>query len=49
MKFQPGEQQFYRLTINTGKKERITTMTGANQVSISPDEKKYSDPLLLFK
>ncbi len=35
----PGEQQFYRLTIADGKKERITTMAGANQVSISPDEK----------
>jgi dipeptidyl aminopeptidase/acylaminoacyl peptidase len=35
----PGEQQFYRLTIADGKKERITTMTGSNQVSISPDEK----------
>lgn len=35
----PGEQQFYRLSIADGKKERITTMTGANQVTISRDEK----------
>src|SRR6185436_3611842 len=35
----PGEQQFYRLTIADGKKERITTMTGANQATVSPDEK----------
>jgi dipeptidyl aminopeptidase/acylaminoacyl peptidase len=35
----PGEQQFYRLTIADGKKERITTMTGANQVTVSKDEK----------
>ncbi|MBS1512081.1 MAG: S9 family peptidase [Bacteroidetes bacterium] len=35
----PGEQQFYRLTIADSKKERLTTMTGANQVSLSPDEK----------
>lgn len=35
----PGEQQFYRLSIADGKKERITTMTGANQVTISPDDK----------
>ena len=35
----PGEQQFYRLAIADGKKERITTMTGANQVTVSPDEK----------
>ncbi len=35
----PGEQQFYRLSVTGGKAERITTMTGANQVTISPDEK----------
>jgi len=35
----PGEQQFYRLTIADGKKESITTMSGANQVTISRDEK----------
>ncbi|MEO8403713.1 MAG: prolyl oligopeptidase family serine peptidase, partial [Chitinophagaceae bacterium] len=35
----PGEQQFYRLNIGTQKEERITTMTGANNVTISPDEK----------
>ncbi|MDB5201226.1 MAG: peptidase [Ferruginibacter sp.] len=44
----PGEQQFYRLNISSGKTDRITTMTGANQVSISPDEKQlailYSAP-----
>ncbi|MGC4036225.1 MAG: prolyl oligopeptidase family serine peptidase [Chitinophagaceae bacterium] len=38
----PGEQQFYRLTIANGKKERITTMTGGNQVTISPDEKNIA-------
>lgn len=35
----PGEKQFYRLSVNGGKAERITTMTGANEVTISPDEK----------
>ncbi|MDP4263251.1 MAG: prolyl oligopeptidase family serine peptidase [Bacteroidota bacterium] len=35
----PGEQQFYRLAIADGKKERITSMTGANDVSVSRDEK----------
>ncbi len=35
----PGEQHFYRLTIADGKKEKLTTMTGANQVTLSPDEK----------
>ena len=35
----PGEQHFYRLNIADGKKEKLTTMTGSNQVTISPDEK----------
>ena len=35
----PGEQQFYRLSVTGSKAERITTMEGANQVSVSPDEK----------
>ena len=35
----PGEQQFYRLPVTGGKPERITTMTGANRVTVSPDEK----------
>ena len=39
MKCIPGEQHFYRLNIGNGKKEKITTQTGANQVTVSPDEK----------
>jgi dipeptidyl aminopeptidase/acylaminoacyl peptidase len=35
----PGEKQFYRLPVKGGKAERITTMTGSNTVSLSPDEK----------
>ena len=35
----PGEQHFYHLNIATAKKEKITTQTGANQVTISPDDK----------
>ncbi|CAL1516974.1 prolyl oligopeptidase family serine peptidase [Chitinophaga sp. MM2321] len=35
----PGEKQFYRIGVNGGKAERITTMQGAHEVSISPDEK----------
>jgi dipeptidyl aminopeptidase/acylaminoacyl peptidase len=35
----PGEQQFYRLLVNGGKMERITTLTGSNGVAVSPDEK----------
>ncbi len=38
----PGEQHFYRYTIADGKKEKITTMTGANQVVVSPDEKQLA-------
>ncbi len=38
----PGEQHFYRLSIADGKKEKITTMTGANQVTLSPDEKQLA-------
>lgn len=35
----PGEQHFYKYRIADGKKEKLTTMTGANQVALSPDEK----------
>ena len=35
----PGEQHFYRLDIASGKKEKLTNETGANIVTISPDEK----------
>lgn len=35
----PGEQHFYRLSIVDGKKEKLTSLTGANQVLLSPDEK----------
>ena len=38
----PGEQQFYRLPVTGGKPERITTLTGANQVRLSPDEKQIA-------
>jgi dipeptidyl aminopeptidase/acylaminoacyl peptidase len=38
----PGDQQFYRLAISNGKKEKITTMTGGNQVTVSPDEKNIA-------
>lgn len=38
----PGEQQFYRMAVSGGKMERITASTGANQVSVSPDEKSIA-------
>jgi dipeptidyl aminopeptidase/acylaminoacyl peptidase len=38
----PGEQQFYKLPVTGGKAQRITTLTGANQVTLSPDEKQLA-------
>ncbi len=35
----PGEKQFYKLPVTGGKAERITSMTGAHEVKLSPDEK----------
>jgi len=35
----PGEQHFYHLSVVDGKKEKITAMTGASEVTVSPDQK----------
>ncbi|TXH22898.1 MAG: S9 family peptidase [Chitinophagaceae bacterium] len=35
----PGEKQFYKLNISNASLQRITSLQGANEVSISPDEK----------
>lgn len=35
----PGEKNVYKLPVIGGKAERLTSMTGANEVSFSPDEK----------
>lgn len=35
----PGEQHYYRLPITGGKAAQLTSQTGSNQVSLSPDEK----------
>ncbi len=35
----PGERHFYRMPLDGGTPEQITTMTGNNDVTISPDEK----------
>jgi dipeptidyl aminopeptidase/acylaminoacyl peptidase len=35
----PGEKHFYRLPIGGGKAEKLTSMTGAHEVTLSPDEK----------
>ena len=36
----PGEKQLYRLSVAGGRAERITPMTGANDVVLSPGEKQ---------
>ncbi len=38
----PGEQHFYRLPVAGGRREKITSMTGAHQVTVSPDEKNLA-------
>jgi dipeptidyl aminopeptidase/acylaminoacyl peptidase len=35
----PGEKHFYRLPVTGGKAEKLTSLTGSNQVLLSPDEK----------
>jgi dipeptidyl aminopeptidase/acylaminoacyl peptidase len=35
----PGEHHFYRMALEGGKREQITSMTGGNEVTLSPDEK----------
>ena len=36
---EPAQHQFYRLRIADSTTEKITTMTGGNEVTVSPDEK----------
>ncbi len=36
---EPGQQHFYKLPVGGGKAEKLTTLTGANEVDLSPDEK----------
>ena len=35
----PGEKHLYRVSVNGGKRERLTSLPGAHDVEISPDEK----------
>lgn len=35
----PGEHHFYRMPVEGGVREQITSMTGGNEVTLSPDEK----------
>lgn len=34
----PGEQHFYKMSVNGGERTKITSLTGNNDVSLSPDE-----------
>ncbi|OIN59671.1 alpha/beta fold hydrolase [Arsenicibacter rosenii] len=38
----PGEQHFYRMPVAGGERIKLTTMTGANDVALSPDETKLA-------
>ena len=38
----PGERHFYRMPLMGGKMEKLTSMTGNNEVRLSPDEKKLA-------
>lgn len=38
----PGERHFYRMPVMGGKMEKLTSMTGNNEVLLSPDEKKLA-------
>jgi dipeptidyl aminopeptidase/acylaminoacyl peptidase len=35
----PGEHHFYRMPVEGGIREKITSMTGGNETTLSPDEK----------
>ncbi|GHA69344.1 peptidase S9 [Pontibacter akesuensis] len=41
-KVHPGEQHFYRMPVNGGELTQLTSMTGAHEVSLSPDEKNLA-------
>ncbi len=38
-KTHPGERHFYKMPLMGGKMEQLTSMTGKNEVKLSPDEK----------
>ncbi|WP_234735657.1 S9 family peptidase [Tellurirhabdus bombi] len=38
----PGEQHFYRMAVTGGDRLRLTSLTGANDVYLSPDETKLA-------
>ncbi|MDO9553902.1 prolyl oligopeptidase family serine peptidase [Rhodonellum sp.] len=38
----PGERHFYKMPLMGGKMEKLTSMTGNNDVTLSPDEKQLA-------
>ncbi len=38
----PGEKHFYKLPATGGKAEKLTSLTGGHEVSLSPDEKWFA-------
>jgi dipeptidyl aminopeptidase/acylaminoacyl peptidase len=38
----PGEQHYYKMSVNGGERVRLTAKTGANQVVLSPDETRLA-------
>lgn len=38
----PGDRQFYSMPIEGGKMQQLTQMTGSNEVTLSPDERKLA-------
>ncbi|MBX2941110.1 MAG: S9 family peptidase [Cyclobacteriaceae bacterium] len=39
----PGEKHFYKISVDGGKAEQLTTTSGGHQVVLSPDEKWMAD------
>jgi dipeptidyl aminopeptidase/acylaminoacyl peptidase len=38
----PGERQFYTMPVDGGARTRVTSTTGSNEVTVSPDEKSLA-------
>ncbi len=38
----PGEQHYYKMAVTGGERTRLTSMTGANDVTLSPDETRMA-------
>jgi dipeptidyl aminopeptidase/acylaminoacyl peptidase len=38
----PGERHFYTMSVDGGARTKVTTMTGSNEATVSPDEKSIA-------